>query len=417
MAGRWRRVGATRRAPGEAPRAALGFARAEMSTRIHLCGAVSAQIDGERIEPRLPRRQGVFFFAFLVLNRRRPLERDTLMEAVWPGERPPAAGAAFRALLSKTRTAVGSEALRGRERIQLALPPDAWIDVEAAAEAIHRAETAVASEPVGRGVGRGPRRPDGARTRVSDRPRHPVGRRTAPRTRARRRARRTMHRGVRARPGRPRTRSPPTGRRAVWSNGARWTSPPPCSAWTCSPPRRSLGGPRRLRGPSAAAAGRTRHDPRGGDQSPPPADARRRLARTSGGVGAPDWADACRGRRRCPPGPPLRETAPGQFGGVARTPPAERDRGSRRGRPSPWPPSPERRRTPTAPWRATRRRARPRDHRVDETPLEGDLGGYRRSAEKHLHRPTAANQTSDLDHGGRSHEAHDGPGHGEGRLR
>jgi DNA-binding SARP family transcriptional activator len=116
-----------------------------MSARIHLCGAVSVAMSGVRVESRLPRRQGVLLLAFLVQHRNRPVERDVLMEAVWPRGRPPAAGAAFRALLSKMRSALGHEALWGRERIQLVLPSDAWIDVEAAEEAIHRAETAVAS--------------------------------------------------------------------------------------------------------------------------------------------------------------------------------------------------------------------------------------------------------------------------------
>jgi SARP family transcriptional regulator, regulator of embCAB operon len=124
-----------------------------MSARIHLCGIVSVEIDGERIERRLPRRQGVLLFAFLVLHRRRPLERETLMDAVWPAERPEAAGAGFRALLSKTRAAVGPAALQGRERIQLVLSPDAWVDVEAAQEAIHRAETAAGSRQWGEAWG------------------------------------------------------------------------------------------------------------------------------------------------------------------------------------------------------------------------------------------------------------------------
>jgi DNA-binding SARP family transcriptional activator len=116
-----------------------------MSARIHLCGTVSVAIGGVRVESRLPHRQGVLLLAFLVQYRQRPIERDALMEALWPRERPAAAGVAFRALLSKMRSALGHDALWGRERIQLVLPPDAWIDVEAAAEAIHRAETAVAS--------------------------------------------------------------------------------------------------------------------------------------------------------------------------------------------------------------------------------------------------------------------------------
>ena len=116
-----------------------------MSTRIHLCGAISVEVGGARVERGLPGRQGALLLGFLVLNRQRALERDTLMEALWPAGRPRSAGVAFRAVLSKMRSALGHDAISGRERIQLVLPPDAWIDVEAADEAIHRAETAVAS--------------------------------------------------------------------------------------------------------------------------------------------------------------------------------------------------------------------------------------------------------------------------------
>ena len=144
LAGRWRdripAVGSL--APS---RAGLTLSAGPVSTRIHLCGAISVEVDGARVERRLPGRQGALLLAFLVLNRHRPLERDALMEALWPAQRPASAGVAFRALLSKMRSALGHDALPGRERIQLVLPPEAWIDIEVADEAIHRAETAVAS--------------------------------------------------------------------------------------------------------------------------------------------------------------------------------------------------------------------------------------------------------------------------------
>ncbi len=113
--------------------------------RIHLCGTISVEVAGARVEHRLPGRQGVLLLAFLVLHRTRPIERDALIEAVWPSGGPPSAGAALRALLSKLRSALGPETLAGRERIQIVLPSDSWVDVEAAEEAIHRAESGVAS--------------------------------------------------------------------------------------------------------------------------------------------------------------------------------------------------------------------------------------------------------------------------------
>ena len=124
-----------------------------MTTRIHLCGSVAVEVDGVRSVRRAPGRQGVLLLAYLVLNRRRPVEREALMELLWPTGRPPAAGAGLRSLLSKLRPLLGPDALVGRERIQLVLAPDTWVDVEAAAEAVHRAENAVASEDWGEAWG------------------------------------------------------------------------------------------------------------------------------------------------------------------------------------------------------------------------------------------------------------------------
>ena len=83
-------------------------------------------------------------FAFLTLNRRRALPRGELLEAVWPDGVPDAADAGLSALLSKLRRVLGGDRVDGRSAVRLHLPPDAWIDVEAAGEALHRAESAVA---------------------------------------------------------------------------------------------------------------------------------------------------------------------------------------------------------------------------------------------------------------------------------
>ena len=48
---------------------------------------------------------------------------------------------------------LGADVLRGRSEIHLRLPHDAWIDLEAAEEAIHRAEAAVAQSDWARGWG------------------------------------------------------------------------------------------------------------------------------------------------------------------------------------------------------------------------------------------------------------------------
>jgi DNA-binding SARP family transcriptional activator len=49
-------------------------------------------------------------------------------------------------LLSKVRRVVGAERLTGRAQIELVLPADVFVDVEAALEALHRAESHVAKE-------------------------------------------------------------------------------------------------------------------------------------------------------------------------------------------------------------------------------------------------------------------------------
>jgi len=99
---------------------------------------------GERLDDRLPGRQGRLLFAYLVLNRHRAASRDELAEALWPDQLPSASQNGLNALISKVRRAVGSEVVAGRSSLRLQLGKGAWVDVEAAEEAVHRAESAVA---------------------------------------------------------------------------------------------------------------------------------------------------------------------------------------------------------------------------------------------------------------------------------
>jgi DNA-binding SARP family transcriptional activator len=108
-------------------------------TRIQLCGRLIAAVDGRRIEADLPGRQGRLLFAYLVVNRTRATTRDELIGALWPDGR--AGGLA--PLLSKLRRIAP---LEGRGEVRLTLQPDAFVDLEAAREAIHRAESAVHRE-------------------------------------------------------------------------------------------------------------------------------------------------------------------------------------------------------------------------------------------------------------------------------
>lgn len=111
------------------------------ATRIQVCGRVTAELEGRRIEAELPGRQGRLVFVYLIVNRVRPVSRDELAAAVWPEDAPAGSASGLSALLSKLRRVV---AVEGRSELQLRLPAGAWIDLEAAAEGLHRAEAAVA---------------------------------------------------------------------------------------------------------------------------------------------------------------------------------------------------------------------------------------------------------------------------------
>jgi DNA-binding SARP family transcriptional activator len=108
-----------------------------LETRIQLCGKLVARLEGQRLEDRLPGRQGRLLFAYLVASRLRPTTRAELIDALWPRQPPIAAESAVSALLSKLRRLVPIESHPG---LQILLPGDAFVDVEAADEAIHRAE-------------------------------------------------------------------------------------------------------------------------------------------------------------------------------------------------------------------------------------------------------------------------------------
>jgi pentatricopeptide repeat protein len=114
------------------------------SVRIQLCGTLAVEIDGRRIDHELPGRQGRLLLAFLVLHRLRPVRRDELIDALWPSTPPAAADTALRALISKLRRILPENMIDGRAELRLHLPPDAFVDLEDAREAIHRAESATA---------------------------------------------------------------------------------------------------------------------------------------------------------------------------------------------------------------------------------------------------------------------------------
>lgn len=114
--------------------------------RIYLSGRTGISSGEAFLDDRgFPSRQARLAFAFMAADRNRPVSREDLAEVVWDGEPPPAWERALSAIVSKLRTLLGSlpepigiEGALGC--YQLRLPADAWVDVAAAADAVHRAE-------------------------------------------------------------------------------------------------------------------------------------------------------------------------------------------------------------------------------------------------------------------------------------
>jgi DNA-binding SARP family transcriptional activator/tetratricopeptide (TPR) repeat protein len=111
-------------------------------TAIALCGAYKVQLDGKRIEDRLPGRGGRMAFAYLVISRHRPTSRDALAAAVWEDSAPQNPDSALRTLLTRLRAVVGQQTLTGRGEISLSLPDDAHVDIEVACAHLAEAERA-----------------------------------------------------------------------------------------------------------------------------------------------------------------------------------------------------------------------------------------------------------------------------------
>jgi len=111
---------------------------------IQLCGAMVIDRGGDRLEGRLPGRQGRLLLAYLVLNRHRPTGRDELVEALWPNALPAATESGLNSLISKLRKLLGPGVVDGRSSLRLVLGADDRVDTEVATAAVHRAESRIA---------------------------------------------------------------------------------------------------------------------------------------------------------------------------------------------------------------------------------------------------------------------------------
>jgi len=109
--------------------------------RVHVCGALHLE-QGDVVvrEAAFPGRLGRRLWAYLVLNRRRPVGREELIAALWGEESPDAADASLNALVSRVRTATtplrGVEIRASSGSYAVHLPPDVFVDRERAWTAI-----------------------------------------------------------------------------------------------------------------------------------------------------------------------------------------------------------------------------------------------------------------------------------------
>jgi len=118
--------------------------------RIYLTGRIAVESGGEIVirESQFRGRQDRLTFAYLVIERSRPVPREELAMLLWPEGAPAAWSTALSAVVSRLRsqsTAIGDGVTitRGYGQHQFALPADVWVDVEAAAYAIDGAEGAI----------------------------------------------------------------------------------------------------------------------------------------------------------------------------------------------------------------------------------------------------------------------------------
>lgn len=118
--------------------------------RVYLSGELCLAAPGGLVRSeRFPGRQGRLAFAYLVTEHDRSVTRDELTELLWPHEAPRAYEVGLSAVMSKLRAllrTVGIGSLETAPRgYRLNLPPEAWIDVDSAAESVHQAEAALRS--------------------------------------------------------------------------------------------------------------------------------------------------------------------------------------------------------------------------------------------------------------------------------
>lgn len=118
---------------------------ASPAARFYLTGRLV--VEGRRLldQSDLPGRQGRLALVYLVAHRHRPVRVEELAAALWGDDLPRSWEPSLRVVVSKLRTALdgaGAGVLRRDSGCYHALLGSSWVDLEAAANAVDRAEGA-----------------------------------------------------------------------------------------------------------------------------------------------------------------------------------------------------------------------------------------------------------------------------------
>lgn len=122
-----------------------------MTVRFYLTGRMAVRGPAGTVdEGDLPGRQARLLLGYLAVHGRHPVPTERIAD-VWWGDSPPDRWPALvKSVVSRTRTVLQRTGLAADQAIaglagayQFRPPPDAWIDLEAAARSIDRAEAAL----------------------------------------------------------------------------------------------------------------------------------------------------------------------------------------------------------------------------------------------------------------------------------
>jgi DNA-binding SARP family transcriptional activator len=123
--------------------------------RIYVVGRVTVEHNAAVVhEPDLPGNQGRLALAMLAVEHKHPVGRDEIADELWPDQLPRSWETALRAVISKVRSCLAGAGLTPdlivnafgcyQLRLDSGWPDPGWLDLEAASESLHSAETQLA---------------------------------------------------------------------------------------------------------------------------------------------------------------------------------------------------------------------------------------------------------------------------------